>query len=112
MMEFLLKTGTGFWNPLMMLFSAIIITSLVYFMRSFGEKKYRKDTKQTIPFFAGGFAPSNVRVGNTYWGFEVYLERYYNLIKRFHNGSINDYIYWFILTLIIILTVMAFGGFS
>ncbi|RKY40709.1 MAG: hydrogenase [Candidatus Makaraimicrobium thalassicum] len=105
-----LRTGAGFWNPVILSFSLIVVICLVYFVRSFGEKKYKKGTEQTDPFFSGAPAPQKVGGGNIYGIFFTYMDEYYVLLKRMHTGVINDYVYWFVLTLTIVLVVLALGG--
>jgi hypothetical protein len=39
-----LKTGSGFWNPVVWVVAIVIIFLLVYVLRGFGKKEYKKDT--------------------------------------------------------------------
>ena len=110
MIELTLRTEAGFWNPVMLSFSLLVIICLVYFIRSFGERKYKKGTEQTDPFFSGAPAPRETRDRNTYGVLFIYMGKYYGLLKRIHTGIINDYIYWFVLTLTVILIVLTLGG--
>jgi len=103
----ILKTGTGFWNPLLGLGFFLFIILLIYLIRSQGEKKNKENTEQTFPFFAGNLASrKSLRVSNIYWGFFEALKKYYGYLKAFHTGIINDYIYWLVLVLVILLAVL------
>lgn len=95
-------TGWGAWDPLIFLLLLIAITLIVYFIRCLGEDKCREEKDKTAPFFSGNIAPGKTRFINVYWGFFEALNRYYRWMKMIHNGIINDYIYWFILLVIII----------
>lgn len=103
----ILETGTGFWNPLLGLGFFLLIILLVYLIRSQGEKKYKEKTEQTLPFFAGNLpSRKSLRIYNIYWGFFEALKEYYRWLKAVHTGIINDYIYWFVLVLVILLTIL------
>jgi len=103
----ILETGTGFWNPLLGLSFCLIIILLVYLIRFQGEKKYKEKTEQTLPFFAGNLpSRKSLKIHNVYWGFFEALKGYYRRIKAVHTGIINDYIYWFVLVIVILLTVL------
>ena len=102
----MMETGTGFWDPVAWLFSLLVVFLLVYFIRSFGERKCIKQA----PFFSGALPPKDKKIG-AYWGFFVNLDWYYKFLKKFHNGIVNDYIFWFVLTLVVFLTALTFGGF-
>lgn len=108
-MEWILRTEAGFWNPLMLFVSLVIIIGLVYLIRSFGEKKYKKGTEQTRYFFSGAPAPKGIKVSDIYWGFFVHMDTYYKWLKRLHTGVVNEYVYWFILTLTVILIILTLG---
>ena len=107
----LLETGTGFWNPLVWLISLIIIFLLVYFLRCFGEKKYNRGIEQTTPFYAGNIPPKlPIKCNNIYWGFFRALDKYYESLMNIHTGLVGDYVYWFVLTIVIILIALTVGG--
>ena len=110
MMDLILGTGAGFWSPLMLFFSLVIIIALVYLIRSFGEKRYKRGTEQTAPFFSGAQAPGKTGIGDIYWGFFAHMDRYYGWLKSLHSGVVNDYIYLFILTLTAILIILTLGA--
>ena len=103
----ILETGTGFWNPLLGLCFFLIIILFVYLIRSLGEKKYKENTEQDLPFFAGNLpSEKSLRVHKIYWGFFEALKGYYRRIKALHTGIVNDYIYWFVLVVVILLIIL------
>jgi len=107
----LLETGTGFWNPLVWSVSLFIIVLLVYFVRCFGEKKCNEGTEQTTPFYAGN-PPSKqpIKCSNIYWGFFKALGKYYEALINIHTGLVGDYVYWLVLTIVVILIALTVGG--
>jgi len=107
----LLETGTGSWNPIMWLISLLVMVLLASLIRSFGEKKYKKGTEQTMAFFSGNPPPSEpIKASNIYWGFFEAMNRYYAWMRNIHTGIVNDYVYWFILTVVILLIALTAGG--
>jgi len=107
----LLQTGTGFWNPLVWSVSLFIIVLLVYFIRFFGEKKYKPGTEQTMPFCSGSRPPElPIRANSIYWGFFKAMDKHYKALNRIHTGLLNDYVFWFIIVIVIMLTVLSIGG--
>ena len=94
-----LQTGSGFWNPLIWIFVIIIVFLIVYIIRGFGEKSYKKGTEQVKSFISGNPEPSkkmHIRATNIYWGFMEGLKGYYDIAMKAHTGIINDYVLWFI----------------
>ena len=110
-MEMILLTEAGFWNPLLWLLSFLIILVIVYAIRSRGRKRYRHGTDQTLPFFSGNVPPAeNIRSSNLYWGFFEAMKKYYRWLLRVHTGIVNDYVYCFVVLLVVILAAMTLGG--
>jgi len=107
----LLKTGAGFWNPLVWL-AALLVTALaVYVIRSRGSKKYRPGTGQTMPFFSGNRPPEDgIKSGNMYWGFFEALKRYYKWMRRLHTGIVNDYVFIYVLVMVLLMAAITLGG--
>ena len=107
----LLDTGTGFWNPLVCLISIFITVSLVYFIRFFGEKNYNSGTEQTLAFYSGNRPPKlSIKANNIYWGFFKALDKYYEALMNIHTGLVGDYVYWFVLSIVVILIALTVGG--
>jgi hypothetical protein len=111
MIELVLRTGAGFWNPLLFLVSLGIMLLIIYFICSLGGKKYEKDTEQTMPFFSGNPpTKKNMTPSSLYWGFSEAMGDYYAWMEKIHTGVVNDYIHWFILTTVVLLTALTMGG--
>ncbi len=92
------------WNPLVGVCFFLLIVLFVYFIRSCGEGKCQEKTEQTRPFFSGNLPSQNsLKIHKVYWGFFEALKGYYHRLKAIHNGIINDYVYWFVLVVVIIL---------
>lgn len=107
----LLETGAGFWDPLLWLFSLLVIASLVYIIRSLGERGYKKGTGQATTFFSGNPAPDKpIGAGNIYWGFFEAMSGYYKGLRDVHTGLVGDYIYLFTLILSFLLMALTIGG--
>ncbi len=99
------------WSPLAWLSIFIVAAIIVYVIRSAGKKGYKKGTEQAVAFFSGGRPPEgNIAPGNLYWGFTEALKRYYRWLMRMHTGIINDYVYSFVLLLVIVLCTLVLGG--
>ena len=96
----ILEFGYDFWNPIVWVIAFVVVMAIVYFFRSRGQKKYRKDTAQAKIFLSGEEVPEaeqrHIRASNVYWGFFETLKGYYNEVIRAHTGIINDYVIWFI----------------
>ncbi len=105
-----LNTGYGFWTPLVLLASGVIACLVVLIIRSFGEKRYKPKTEQTLPFLSGAGVtdPSALKVSskNLYWGFTQGLSSVFNGLKGFHSGDVNDFVTWSIALMALILLVM------
>ncbi len=110
---FTLETGSGLWNPLAWLIAAIVLFIIAYWIRTFGEKGYKKGTDQEKIFFAGNEAPAveaqHVRAANLYWGFKEGIGRWFEMLRDMHTGLATDYVLWFILTLAVILIIISLG---
>ena len=104
----LIETGTGFWNPLMLAAAAVVVAVIVYILRATGTDKYKKGTQQEMPFMSGNHVPeAHVKASNIYWGFLKALNSYYIWAKRMHSGIVNDYVYMFVLVVVVLLAAVA-----
>ena len=94
------ETGNGFWNPLIWITAVIIAFLIVYILRGFGKRDYKKGTDQTQVFLSGNpeyeKEKMHVKADNVYWGFTESLKWIYNLFKKIHTGNISDYVLWFV----------------
>ena len=105
-----LVTGSGFWNPLVWGLAIIIALLLIYIIRGFGKKDYKKDTEQTKAFLSGNPEYSknemHIKGKNLYWGFTKTLNSVYNVLEDMHNGNASDYVLWFVIILGILFIVI------
>ena len=105
-----LETGSGFWNPLVWGLAIIIALLLIYIIRGFGKKDYKKDTEQTKAFLSGNPEYSknemHIKGKNLYWGFTKTLNSVYNVLEDMHNGNASDYVLWFVIILGILFIVI------
>lgn len=96
-----LNTNSGFWNPLAWGLVAIIVFLIIYILRGYGKKDYKKDTEQTKVFLSGNpeydKEKMHVKASNVYWGFLESLKWLYNVLDKMHTGNIGDYILWFVI---------------
>ena len=106
---FTIETGSGFWNPIIWAISISIAFLLVYILRSFGKKDYKKDTEQIKSFLSGNpeyeKEKMQVKASNLYWGFTTSLRGLYNVLKKMHTGNTSDYVLWFVIILAIFLLI-------
>ncbi|MCG2826256.1 MAG: hypothetical protein L6265_06675 [Thermoplasmatales archaeon] len=108
-----LETTSGYWNAIIFVITFVVIALVVYILRSFGEKTYKKDSEQTKPFLSGNPEPEkenvHVRAGNLFWGFTEALKEYYKPTVKGHTGVVNDYVYWFVIVLAVLFIVIGVG---
>ncbi len=111
MIELVLRTVAGHWAPLVWLAGFAIALAIALLIRKLGRKKFREGTEQTLAFFSGNLAPEqNIASRNLYWGFFDQMRGYFELLKRIHTGIVNDYVFCFVLLLIVLLAAAAIGG--
>ncbi|MFH1101451.1 MAG: hydrogenase [Methanobacteriota archaeon] len=99
---FTIDTGAGYWTPLIWCLILVITFLLIYILRGFGRKDYKKDTDQVKSFLSGNIeAPSeqHIKASNLYWGFTTSLKWLFGLLRRMHTGNASDYVLWFIIIL-------------
>jgi hypothetical protein len=98
-----LKTGSGFWNPLIWGIAIVVAFLLMYILRSFGKTTYKKDTDQVQSFFSGNpeYTKEKMRIqaSNLYWGFTESFYWVYAGLRKMHTGNVSDYVLWFIIVL-------------
>lgn len=112
-MNLVFETAAGYWSPLVLMASAFVISLVVIFIRSKGNRNFKRTNAQALPFFSGNVAPEkNVHGVNFYWGFLETMKGYYGLSERIHNGIVNDFVFWLVLLAVVLLASMALGGFS
>ena len=96
-------TESGFWNPLIWIVVIVIAFLLIYIIRGFGNRGFKKDTEQTKVFLSGNpeleKEKMHIKASNVYWGFTVSLKWIYNVLEKMHNGNVSDYVLWFVIIL-------------
>lgn len=108
----LFETGSGAWAPLLWAAGFVVAVAIALLVRSRGEKGYKKGTAQEEPFFSGNAAPEKgIGEANAYWGFFAAMEKYYNWAREMHSGIVNDYVYAFVI-LVLLLALAAVGGWA
>ena len=104
-----LKTGTGFWHPLIWIVAMVIAVLIIYLLRSLGNKSFKRKTEQTKSFLSGDpeyeKEQMHIKASNLYWGFTESLKGFYSLLKKMHTGNTSDYVLWFVIVLAILLII-------
>ena len=107
----LLETGAGYWDPVLMLAGLAAVAAIACAIRSLGRGGASGKAGQGEQFFSGQAAPAGqIKSSNLYWGFFEETKGYYKLAKRMHNGIVNDYVYWLVLVIAVLLAAVSFGG--
>ncbi len=106
----LIESAAGVWDPLIWAVAVTIIVAFVLVIRSFGKSGFKNRGDKTKPFFSGDVVPeSPIKAGNLYWGFFESLKGYYAFLERLHSGLVNDYVYLFVLAIVVLL-IAVFAG--
>ncbi|MFP4000287.1 MAG: hydrogenase [Thermoplasmata archaeon] len=101
------------WNPLVMILIGLIVGIVVYLIYRMGNPSY-KDTEHKRESFLSSNAPPEeskaLHLGgsNLYWGFTQALQRYFKPLVSAHTGVINDYLYWLLITMALVMVVLYF----
>lgn len=105
-----ISTGGGFWHPLVWILAFAFVFLLIYVLRMFGRKDYKKQTDQEQPFLSGNIEYSSeqthVKADNLYWGFMKSLHTVYDVLKKIHTGDIRDYVIWFMIILAVLFVIL------
>ncbi len=96
------------WSPLVLVLVILIMTMISYLIYRMGNPTYNRTELKGQPFISGNAPPkdaSGVHVGgdNLFWGFTNALRVYFDPLVKGHTGIVNDYIYWFIVTMAVVL---------
>lgn len=107
----ILKTASGFWNPLAFVAFFIGVCIIIFIFRAFGKKDFKPSKYKADVFFSGNIASeaSRVKASDLFWGFFEAMKPYYNLITKIHTGIINDYALWYVIVASLLLTVLTLG---
>lgn len=92
------------WDPILFLWLLTFLALLVYIFGKFWNLSYNKGV-QREPFFSGNEETDEThpRASDIYWGFMVALSSYYKDMKKIHTNNVNDYVYWFVIVLALVL---------
>jgi len=90
-----------YWDPLLLVMVLLGIAAALFLL---GKLLFRGDynrNAQVKPYNSGALEEMDysVKAQNLYWGFRKSLELYYEKLEALHNGDLNDYIKWFIITM-------------
>ena len=109
-----LKTGSGFWNPIIWILIISIAFLFIYVIRSLGKKEYKEKTGQTQSFLSGNpeYEKEQMRIksSNVYWGFTEAMAWIYNSLRRMHNGNASDYVLWFVIVMSVLSVILFLVG--
>ncbi|RZN61151.1 hypothetical protein [Methanonatronarchaeum sp. AMET6-2] len=94
-----LKTGAGYWDPLVFLAAGLIISIIAYLIYRAGAGNYTSEMAGK-PYLSGNpeisKEDSHVSGDNLYWGFVEGLREFYIVMKKMHTGIMNDYMIWYL----------------
>jgi hypothetical protein len=106
---FTIETGSGFWNPIIWVIAIVVGFLLIYILRSFGNKAFKRETEQVKVFLSGNpeypKEEMHVKGSNLYWGFTTSLKEFITILRKMHTGNASDYVLWFVVILAIFLLV-------
>jgi hypothetical protein len=115
MMDIILLTGSGYWDPLLYLVSVLVILGIAYVIRSRGQGKHEHhhNNNKSLPFYSGNVSPEeNIGSENLYWGFFEATKKYYAWLVRMHTGIVNDYVFSLVVLVVVMILALVLGGLS
>lgn len=105
-----LKTGSGFWHPIIWIIAIVIAFLIIYILRGFGKKEYKEKTGQTQAFLSGNpeyeKEQMHIKGSNVYWGFTEALKWVYGVLRKMHTGNVSDYVLWFVIVMAILFIIV------
>ncbi len=99
--DLIIKPEIGIvWIPLLLV--AVFFVFMVVFHvwgRKFFRNDYNENSDQVKPYNSGNLDEVNysVKSSNLYWGFKKSMDRYFDIMKKFHDGDLNNYAKWFVI---------------
>lgn len=98
----------GFWSPIVFILVILIATLVAYILYRMGNSDYNRTEHKGEPFISGNRPPKDVRqihvaADNLFWGFTEALKNYFEPLVEGHTGKLNDYLYWVVITLAVVL---------
>ncbi|MCX6802844.1 MAG: hydrogenase [Candidatus Diapherotrites archaeon] len=102
--------ATG-WSPLMFIGALAIVLMLVIALRSFGKKGFKEGKFRADAFLSGNepMEKHDVKASNFFWGFFEAFKGYYEKMLAIHTGFVNDYIFWFLFCVSLLLIALCMG---
>ncbi len=99
------------WSPILFIIVGLLVTLIAYLFYKLGNSEYRKTRYKGDPFISGNRPPKDlqgIHVGgdNLYWGFTHALKKFFEPLVKGHTGIVNDYVYWFVVTLAVVLVYL------
>jgi len=105
-----LKTGSGFWSPIIWTAAIVIAFLIIYILRGFGKKDYKEKTGQTQSFLSGNpeyeKEQMHIKGSNMYWGFTEALKGVYQILRKMHTGNVSDYVLWFVAVMAVLFIIV------
>ncbi len=107
-----LFTGQGAWNAVVFLGAMISAAIIAVLIRGFfGKKGMTPKGEGKKPYLFGNPTeidgkPIVIPGSNVYWGFTKALDRYYRPVEKLHSGIVNEYVFWFVSTMVLAILVM------
>ncbi len=103
--------GAVEWNPLMLVAAFLLIAVIVVLIRMMGPKGAVFKKFRVQPFLSGNKASEKniVHADNFFWGFTEAFKKYYEKMFNIHSGQLNDYLFWFVFSLALVLIALYAG---
>ncbi len=100
------------WLPLLLvvLFSLVAAWFHLWGRKNF-RSDYNKNSDQVKPYNSGNLDEVDYSIdsSNLYWGFRKSLNRYFEVIKDLHDGDLNNYAKWFVISMAVCLLIIGGG---
>lgn len=99
----------GVWSPVVFILVSVITALVAYILYKMGNPDYNRTEHKGEPFISGNQPPDDIRkihvsADNLFWGFTDAFKNYFEPLVEGHTGKLNDYMYWVVITLAVILS--------
>jgi len=96
------------WSPIAFILVLVLTALVAYMFYSLGNPAYKRTKHKGEPFISGNAPPKDVRLihvggDNVFWGFTHALRKYLDPLVKGHTGILNDYVYWMVITMALVL---------
>ncbi|MFP4608192.1 MAG: hypothetical protein ACLFNY_01260 [Candidatus Aenigmatarchaeota archaeon] len=96
------------WSPIIFILVVLLNLAVAYWLYKMGNAGFQKTEHSGEPFISGNRPPGDLKKihvagDNLFWGFRDALKRYYEPVIEGHTGILNDYMYWIVITLAVVL---------